>query len=132
MKYWAMIRKQVGSRYEFERRYSGIEIRRLRLENHPEQRTLSFAILTAGCVKLEAVLYQNEDGLTVGYDLFVREKPSDPEWICYDSLSDPVELNDRKMENVMCKILDHYVRESGLSYTENQFESLPGKAPKRK
>lgn len=88
------------------------------------------ASLTAGCVKIEPVLYRRDGRLLLGYDVFVKDDSAAPEWIFYDSPEDEVILKQQEM----LKVLDRIVSDNNLSYTECCFESLKGKDvwPKKK
>ena len=85
------------------------------------------AVLTAGCLRLNAVLYRSCKELLLGYDVFVKDDPDSPEWIYYDGLSDPVSLK----EADMIRTLDRLITERGLSYTESCFKRLDGKTVKK-
>ena len=83
--------------------------------------------LTVGCVRLEAVLYQQSGRKKLGYDLFVKDTPTGQEWICYDNLTDEVRIGAFNFEQEMFNVLNSYVVKHGLSYTECSFEKLEGK-----
>ena len=68
------------------------------------------------------MLYRASRELLLGYDVYVKDDPDSPEWICYDSLSDPVSLKEADMVSV----LDRVAAERGLSYTESCFAKLDG------
>lgn len=84
-------------------------------------------MLTAGCLRLSAVLYRSCKELLLGYDVFVKDDPASPEWIFYNSLSEPVSLK----ETDMLRVLDRTAAEPGLSYTESCFDRLDGKSMKK-
>ena len=84
------------------------------------------ASLIAGCVRLDVVLFRDGGALRLGYDLFVKDQPDSPEWVCYDNPEEAVCLE----EDAMCAALDQLVREHGLSYTECCFQILDGKQGK--
>ena len=100
----------------YERLLSDREIQKLRRDIPADFSETIAAALTAGCLRLNAVLYR--------YDVFVKDDPDSPEWIYYDGLSDPVSLK----EADMIRILDRLITEHGLSYTESCFDRLDGKA----
>lgn len=112
----------LGNGYRFEQLLDSGEIERLRREPPARFPGCAAASLTAGCVRLDAVLYQDRGKLCMGYDLLVKDRPDSPEWICYDSPGDPVSLE----ESEMLSVLDRAVNESGLSYTECSFRELEG------
>ena len=125
------LKRSLGEKYVFEKFLTGREIRE-RLNQRPPFLTDTVAAsLTVGCVKIELVIFKTYDALALGYDVFVKDKPDSPEWICYDNLSDPVCIKDRHMESEMFAALDRAVESYGLSYTECNFEIASGK-PLRK
>lgn len=89
---------------------------------------LVVASLTAGCVKIEAVLYRKNDMLVLGYDVFVKDDSNSPEWIIYDNPVDEVILKEKEI----LKVLNRIVEDKHLSYTECCFESLEGKEASKK
>ena len=84
------------------------------------------ASLTVGCMKINAVLFQSEDALRLGYDVYVKDFPGSSEWICFDCPSDCASLK----EQDMLAVLDRIVSENSLSYTECCFEHLEGRQVK--
>lgn len=117
------LQRQLGSRYSYERLLNDREIQKLRREIPEDFSETVTAALTAGCLRLNAILYRSCRELLLGYDVFVKDDPNSPEWIFYDSLSDPVSLK----EADMLRILERMVSEHGLSYTESCFDRLDGK-----
>ena len=108
--------------YYYQKCVGDDEIRRLLFtfrQDVPEQ---TAAVLIAGCVKLDAVLYQKDGRIYLGYDLYVKDYPDSVEWIFYEALCDTKDVS----ELSMLKILDHAVKEHSLSYTEGCFERLDG------
>lgn len=121
------LQRQLGGRYSYERLLSDREVQKLRRKISPDFSETVAAVLTAGCLRLNAVLYRSCKELLLGYDVFVKDDPASPEWIFYDSLSDPVSLK----ETDMLRILNRMVSEHGLSYTESCFDRLDGKTVKK-
>lgn len=117
------LHRQLGSRYSYERLLSDREIQRIGKRIPADFSETIAAALTAGCLRLNAVLYRSCKELLLGYDVFVKDDPGSPEWIYYDGLSDPVSLKEADM---IC-ILDRMVSEHDLSYTESCFKRLDGK-----
>lgn len=103
------------------------EILRIKRQIPADFSETAAAVLTAGCLRLDAVLYLSCKKLLLGYDVFVKDDPDSPEWIYYDGLSDPVSLK----ESDMIRILDRLIIERGLSYTESCFKRLDGKTVKK-
>lgn len=121
------VQQQLGDRYYYERLLSEREIKKLRREIPTDFSETVAAMLTAGCLRLTAVLYRSDDKLLLGYDVFVKDNPDSPEWIYYDGLSDSVSLK----EADMLRILERIAVEHSLSYTESCFDRLDGKIPKK-
>ena len=122
------LQQQLGNRYSYERFLSEREIKKLRKEIPSGFSETVVAILTAGCLRLTAVLYRSGDKLLLGYDMFEKDDPNSSEWIYYDGLSDSVSLK----ETDMLRMLDRIAAEHGLSYTECCFDRLDGKIVKKK
>ena len=125
------LKKGLGTGYRFEQRFSAKNLARMleRLEGSNHFRVV--AILTAGAVRLEAVVYWDNGKYSLGYDLMVKDTPFSPEWICYENLPDPVRYDIRNLEREMFLVLDKAVERYGLSYTECRFPKLDGNARKK-
>ena len=117
------LQRQLGGRYSYERLLSDREIQRIGKRIPADFSETAAAVLTAGCLRLNAVLYRSCKELLLGYDVFVKDDPASLEWIYYDGLSEPVSLK----EADMIRVLDRMVSEHGLSYTESCFTRLNGK-----
>lgn len=115
--------RQLGKRYRYERILSHSALRQLQAHPSKDFSETVAARLTAGCVRLDAVLYRSHSSLLLGYDVFVKDDPDTEEWLFFDSLPDEVSLN----ENVMLRILDAFVSAQGLSFTACCFAALEGK-----
>jgi len=124
---WMERKRLLGSGYRYDKWMSEDEVARLEEEAPADFTDRTVASLTAGYVKIDAVLFQVSGQLRLGYDVFVKDDPGSPEWICYDSLEEDASLD----EGQMFSALDHVVKESGLSYTECCFEQLDGKMVKK-
>lgn len=120
------LKQDLGDRYAFCVWISEREVCRLQKQNPSAIKMRTAASLIAGCVKIEAVLYCQDGELQLGYDVFVKDAPDSPEWICYSSPGDRVSLK----ESEMLLVLDRVVRQSGLSYTECCFQKLDGRLVK--
>lgn len=110
------LQRSLGNRYSYERLLSDREIQRLKTHIPSD-----FSETAA------AVLYRSCKELLLGYDVFVKDDPASPEWIFYNSLSEPVSLK----ETDMLRVLDRTAAEHGLSYTESCFDRLDGKSMKK-
>lgn len=121
------LQKQLGNRYSFKRLLSDREIKRLHKHIPTDFSETTVAVLTVGCLRLNAVLYLSCKELLLGYDIFVKDDPDSSEWIYYDGLADSVSLK----ETDMLKTLDCIAAERGLSYTESCFNRTDGKTVKK-
>ena len=126
------LKKELGTGYRFEQRLTAKNLARLleRLEGSNNFRVV--AILTAGAVRLEAVVYWDNGIYSLGYDLMVKDTPFSPEWICYENLPDPVRYDAWNLEREMFQVLNRAVEKYGLSFTECRFPKLDGSNGKRK
>ena len=121
------LKKQLGDGYSYEKMKSASDVRRILATAEPLGFDMIVSSLTVGCVRLEAVLYQQSGRKKLGYDLFVKDTPTGQEWICYDNLTDEVRIGAFNFEQEMFNVLNAYVVKHGLSYTECSFEKLEGK-----
>ena len=126
------LKKELGTGYRFEQRFSAKNLARMleRLEGSNHFRVV--AILTAGAVRLQAVVSWANGTYSLGYDVMVKDTPFSPEWICYENLLDPVRYDAWNLEREMFQVLNRAVEKYGLSYTECRFPKLDGSSPKRK
>ena len=122
-----LLKKQLGDGYSYEKIRSASDVRRILSTAEPLGFDMVVSSLTVGCVRLEAVLYQQSGRKKLGYDLFVKDTPTGQEWICYDNLTDEVRIGAFNFEQEMFNVLNAYVVKHGLSYTECSFEKLEGK-----
>ena len=122
-----LLKKQLGDGYSYEKIRSASDVRRILATAEPLGFDMVVSSLTVGCVRLEAVLYQQSGRKKLGYDLFVKDTPTGQEWICYDNLTDEVRIGAFNFEQEMFNVLNAYVVKHGLSYTECSFEKLEGK-----
>ena len=122
-----LLKKQLGEGYSYEKIKSASDVKRILATAEPLGFDMVVSSLTVGCVRLEAVLYQQSGRKKLGYDLFVKDTPTGQEWICYDNLTDEVRIGAFNFEQEMFNVLNAYVVKHGLSYTECSFEKLEGK-----
>ena len=122
-----LLKKQLGDGYSYEKIRSASDVKRILSTAEPLGFDMVVSSLTVGCVRLEAVLYQQSGRKKLGYDLFVKDTPTGQEWICYDNLTDEVRIGAFNFEQEMFNVLNAYVVKHGLSYTECSFETLEGK-----
>ena len=121
------LKKQLGDGYSYEKIRSASDVKRILATAEQLGFDMVVSSLTVGCVRLEAVLYQQSGRKKLGYDLFVKDTPTGQEWICYDNLTDEVRIGAFNFEQEMFNVLNAYVVKHGLSYTECSFEKLEGK-----
>ena len=119
------VKKALGAEYMYQRFLSDREVTRLRRQIPLQCEDTIAASLTVGCMKINAVLFQEDGTLRLGYDVYVKDSPGSSEWICFDCPSDRASLK----EQDMLAVLDRIVTENGLSYTECCFEQLEGIMP---
>lgn len=118
------LKKQLGDGYCFEQRLSTAVVKNLLSQLTGSNTFLVAASLTAGVVRLEAVVYWNAGRYSLGYDLMVKDAPDSPDWICYESVQDEVRYNAWNLEREMFLVLDRAVEQYGLSYTQCRFPKV--------
>ena len=119
------LKRTLGNEYVYRRLMSDREVSRLRRQAPQHLEDTVAASLTVGCMKINAVLFQSDTSLRLGYDVYVKDSPGSSEWICFDCPSDRASLK----ESDMLSVLDRIVIKNGLSYTECCFERLEGIMP---
>lgn len=117
----------LGGRYQYQKWMCETEVEQIQKEAPADFSSRTAASLTAGCVRIDTVLFRAGGQLQLGYDVFVKDDPGSPEWICYDSLEEDASLDEMRMFSA----LDRVVNENGLSYTECCFERIDGKTVKK-
>lgn len=125
MKRVKKLKGDLGGEYVYQRFMSDREVSRLQRQVPLQFEDTVAASLTVGCMKINAVLFQSEDALRLGYDVYVKDSPGSSEWICFDCPSDRASLK----EQDMLAVLDRIVAENNFSYTECCFERLEGILP---
>ena len=121
------LKKELKDQYSFQRKFQNSTIQEMITHLEKGTSVVEVAILTVGVVRLDAVLYWNDGGYQLGYDLMVRDDLDSPMWICYDSLTEDVNIQTRNLEREMFRVLDRAVEYYGLSYTECDFPVMEGK-----
>ena len=124
------LKKLLGDKYIFNIFLSLSEVKKLLSENPNDTHEKLFASLTAGCVKINAIVFPNSENMQIGFDILVKDKLDSTEWICYDTVTDEVKLSSYNLEQTMFDILNRVVKKYGLSYTECNFEVVNGKVIK--
>lgn len=119
------LKRALGSKYVYQRFMSGQEVSHLRRQAPQHLEDTVAASLTAGCMRINTVLFQSDGSLRLGYDVYVKDSPGSAEWICFDCPSDRASLKEQEM----LAVLDRIVAENDLSYTECCFERLEGIMP---
>ena len=119
------LKRDLGSKYVYRRLMSDREVSRLRRQAPQHLEDTIAASLTVGCMKINAVLFQSDGSLRLGYDVYVKDSTGSAEWLCFDCPSDRASLKEQEM----LAVLDRIVSENGLSYTECCFERLEGIMP---
>ena len=126
------VKKAVKEGYFFEQRFSVETVQRMLNWLEPSNSIVIAASLTAGFVRLDAVIYWEQGKYHLGYDLMVKDSPFSREWICYESLTDEVRYTAWNLEREMFQVLDRAVEQFGLSYTECCFPVINPNQPKPK
>ena len=115
------VKKAVKEGYHFEQWFAPAKVQSMLNWDGPCNSAIVASSLTAGFVRLDAVIYWANGKFHLGYDLMVKDHPFSREWICYESLTDEVRYNAWNLEREMFQVLDRAVEQFGLSYTECRF-----------
>lgn len=115
------IKKAVKDGYRFDQWFTPANVQSILSWDEPCNSAIVASSLTAGLVRLDAVIYWANGKLHLGYDLMVKDGPFSRVWICYESLTDEVRYNAWNLEREMFQVLDRAVEQFGLSYTECRF-----------
>ena len=105
--------------YKFTADYEPDIVRNAIRENNREFAGEVPYVLEVGCVSIETEIIYNENRLYADYNICVKIDESDSDnWRTYDSLPEEVNFDVQDIESKMLCLLDAYVSEQGLSYTE--------------
>ncbi len=126
------LRRELKEKYCFTQHVSSQAVERLLHKLYAEERIIEVATLQVGVVRLDAVLYWCCGSYQFGYDLMVKDTEDSLEWLCYESLSEPVQYTAKHFEREMFRVLDRAVEQFGLCYTQCRFPKLSGMEPKLK
>lgn len=119
------VKKALGQAYVFSQEVTAREI--LLLMEQKQNAEPVVATLTAGVVRLDAVILSTPEGNALNYILMVQDSRENPEWVCYEDIPGGNTLGGGTLEGEMFRILDEAVERNGLSYTEILFPTIPGK-----
>lgn len=118
------LKKQFGNKYSFEKYLSDKSIRNILKSQTQYDYDIVLASLRINYIRLDLVCYQNENGLNISFDVFVKDDPDNIEWICFDSVlcSNKIKLPslEKQMVNFLNKEIDYY----NLSYSECYYETI--------
>ena len=126
------VKKAVKEGYHFDQWVTPAKVHSMLSWDEPCDSAIVAASLSAGFVRLDAVVYWANGTFHLGYDLMVKDSPISREWICYESLPDEVRYNAWNLEREMFQVLDRVVEQFGLSYTECRFPVINPNYPKPK
>lgn len=126
------LKKQLGDRYSYKKYMTNHEVLWLQKQKSKLIGESIVASLTVGFLRLDAVLYCASDKIILAYDVFAKDNIDSKDWICYDNLTDNVDLNSGLNEHEMFRMLDNLTKERDLSYIECNFKVVSGKAPRKK
>lgn len=126
------IKKELKDGYRFDQWFTPAKVQSMLSWDEPCDTAIVASSLTAGLVRLDAVVYWANGTFHLGYDLMVKDSPISREWICYESLPDEVRYNAWNLEREMFQVLDRAVEQFDLSYTECRFPVINPNHPKPK
>lgn len=125
------LKKQFKDKYSFEKYLPDESIRNILKNQVQLDSDIVLASLRVNYIRLDLVCYQNENGLNISYDVFVKDNPENIEWICFDSVlcSNKIKLSnlEKQMVNFLNKEIDYY----NLSYSECYYETINPKGDQK-
>lgn len=121
------LRRTLREKYSFSQYCTSCEVDALQTGKPENFLDTTVAVLIAGCVRMDALLFSDGENILWGYDVFVKDTPDSPEWIRYDTLNVDVSMEEAEM----LFVLDRIVAVNDLSYTECCFEERKGIEAKR-
>lgn len=119
------LKEMFGEKYVFQQHLSEQEIMQCLNRKNLREEITAFE-LAIGVVKIAAVIYPVENVAAIGYDIYVKDAPESEDWICYDNLPNKVNWQSAEMEDAMFSVLDKYVADHQLDYTDCRFEVKEG------
>jgi hypothetical protein len=118
------LKDSLGDDYSFHAELSLVKLKEILTSQDLSYTDTVAFMLNAGCVNIEATVFLSADGLTIGYDCCVKDRENDGDWISYDVIPEPVNLDVDDMELEMFQVLDRFIIERGVSYTQCSYETL--------
>ncbi len=126
------LKRELGEGYCFTQNLSVRAVECLMTNPYVEEWSSEIATLEVGVVRLDAMLYLHHGNSHFCYELLVKDRPENSEWLCYESLSEPVQYDHKHLEREMFRVLDEAVERFGLSYTQCRFPVVTGGEGKAK
>lgn len=118
------LKKQFGNKYSFEKYLSDKSIRSILKSRTKFDSDIVLASLRVNYIRLDLVCYQNENGLNISFDVFVKDNPNNIEWICFDSVLFYSKLKLSGLEKQMVNFLNEEIDCYNLSYSECYYETI--------
>lgn len=125
------LKKCFGNSYHFEKCFSDNEIRGIYKNELHYDYDLKIASLRINLIRLDAVLYWNEDGLNTSFDVYVKDSIDSLEWICFDNVIVTNNFKLKKLEKEMVDFLNKEIEYYHLSYSECYYETVIPKEDKK-
>lgn len=77
------------------------------------------------------MVYWNEDGLNISFDVYVKDSSDSLEWICFDNVTVTNNFKPKKLEKEMVDFLNTEIEYYHLSYSECYYETVIPKGDKK-
>lgn len=125
------LKRRFGKSYHFEKYYSDNEIQDIFKNELHYDYDLKIASLRINHIRLDAVLYWNEDGLNTSFEVYVKDSVDSLEWICFDNVTVTNNFKLKKLEKEMVDFLNKEIEYYHLSYSECYYETVIPKEDKK-
>lgn len=90
------LRRAMGDSYSFQKFITDREVSRLRRQAPQHMEDTIAASLTVGCMKINAVLFQEDSSLRLGYDVYVKDSPGSSRATAFNFLSEHGKIEEWK------------------------------------
>ena len=118
------IKEILGNDYEFCEMMPVPKIKQILEQNNQDYCDEVAFVLNAGSVGIEMTLFLSGDNIVAGYDCCIKDWKLNGEWTSYSTIPDKVNLNADNIEKEMFMVLDKFVQQENLSYTDLNREKV--------
>ena len=112
--------------YHFEKKLTDYQVWKLLNLEKADGYEHDIAELQIGYVKIVAVAYCDGDKYSACYDVYVKDEPTAPDWVFYESVYTHVNYESFDFDKEMLDVLMKFLKENDLSYSACSFRRKEG------